>query len=157
MSLFRPDRVVTGPDGREWEIYVSRYQLPGWKPSHYSSALDDFGGAFYLARMMILFVVVEIPLFLIHNVLWPLLRFLLTLPWTLARGLRSKQIRVEAVTFYPWEESHLWVTTKDHVDEVIRQVVRGLRAGEVAQPLGAQFRGSRQLVGGTFRGLQRDD
>ena len=155
--IFDPVRTVTGPDGRVWEIYVSRFKTPGWKPSHYGSAADDFGGAFALARLMLLFVIVEIPLFLVYCVLWPLLRFLVLLPWALARGIRSKEIRIEAVTFYPWPESHLWVTRNDRVEEVLLQVVRDLRVGEVSQPLAAEFRGSRHLVGGTYRGLRRDD
>jgi hypothetical protein len=155
--IFDPVRTVTGPDGRVWEIYVSRFKTPGWKPSHYSSAVDDFGGAFYLARLMLLFVIVEIPLFLLYYVLWPLVRFLVLLPAAVASGLASNEIRIEAVTFYPWPESHLWVTKKDRVDEVLLQVVRDLRVGEVSQPLAAEFRGSRHLVGGTYRGLTRDD
>jgi hypothetical protein len=157
VSLFRPARVVTGPDGRLWEVYVSRFQTPGWKPSHYTSPADDFGGAFYLARLMVLFLVVEIPLFVLHQLLWPLVRFVLLLPFTLARGLGAREVRIEAVTFYPWPESHLWVTARDRVGEVLEQVVRDLRVGDVAHPLAAEFRGSRQLVGGTYRGLARDE
>jgi hypothetical protein len=157
MSLFRPEKIVTGDDGREWEIYVSRFQVPGWKPTQYHSMLDDFGGAFFLARMIFLFVLIEIPLFFVYCILIPLLRFLVLLPTTLAHSYRSKQVRVEAISFFPWEESHLWLTTKDHLEDTLHQVVRGIRLGEVARPLGADFRGSRHLVGGTFRGLSRDD
>jgi len=157
VSAFRPAKTVTGPDGRVWEVYVFRFQTPGWKPSHYGSAADDFGGAFYLARLMILFLVVEVPLFILHYVVWPLIRLIVLLPWAVARGLRSKEVRIEAVTFYPWPESHLWVTRKDRLEEVLMQVVRDLRVGEVAEPLAAEFRGSRHLVGGSYRGLTRDD
>ncbi len=155
--IFDPVRTVTGPDGRVWEIYVSRFKTPGWKPWHYGSAADDFGGAFYLARLMFLLVIVEIPLFLVYCIIWPLVRFVVLLPWALVQGFKSKEVRVEAVTFYPWPESHLWVTKKDRVEEVLFQVVRDLRVGEVSEPLAAEFRGSRHLVGGTYRGLKRDD
>jgi hypothetical protein len=136
---------------------VSRFRTPAWKPSDYESLADDMGGAFALARLMVLFVVIEVPLFILHQVLWPLLRFLVLLPWTVARGLRSGEIRVEAISFFPWEESHLWVTSKDHLARVIDQVAAGLVTGDVAHPLGADFRGSRQLVASTFRGLNRPD
>lgn len=136
---------------------MTRFEPPAWKPAPYSSAADDYGGAFYAARLMILFVVIEIPLFIVLCLVVPLLRFVVLMPWTIVRGLRSQRLRVEAVTFYPWHESHLWFTNRDHVDEVVRQVARGFTMGDVAQPLGADFRGSRQLVGGTFRGLARDD
>src|SRR5205085_691268 len=73
------------------------------------------------------------------------------------RGRASGRIRVEAVTWYPWKESHLWVTTKDHLDRVLEQVVAGLEAGEVARPLGAEFRGSQEMIAETYRGLRRDE
>jgi hypothetical protein len=155
--IFDPVRTVTGPDGRVWEIYVSRFKTPGWKPSQYGSGGDDFGGALHLLRLVLLFVIVDIPLFLLYYVLWPLVRFLVLLPSALVRGLGSDEMRIEAVTFYPWPESHLWVTKRDRVEEVLLQVVRDLRVGEVSQPLAAGFRGSRHLVGGTYRGLKRDD
>ena len=40
---------------------------------------------------------------------------------------------------------------------MIVEVVRGLRIGELARPDAAHFRGSRQLVGGSFRVLGRTD
>lgn len=148
---------MVGPDGRCWEIYVSRFKPPSWKPSDYDSLADDFGGAFLLARLLVFFVVIEIPLFIVYNVLWPLLRMLLTLPWTLYRGIGSRQLRVEAVSFHPWQESHLWLTTRDHVGRVVEQVAAGLEAGDVPQPLGAEFRGSQEMVAASFRGLNRRD
>jgi hypothetical protein len=157
VSFFRPTRKVTAPDGRTWEIYVSRFEPPSWKPSDYQSLADDLGGTFYLARLFLLFFLIEIPLFLIHEVLWPLLRMIVTLPWTVAKGLRSRQLRVEAVSFFPWPESHLWLTTKDHVGRVVEQVAAGLESGGVARPLGADFKGSQEMVASTFRGLRRDD
>ena len=126
MSLLRPARSVEGPDGRRWEIYVSRFKPPGWKPSDYDSLADDYGGAFFIGRLLFFFWLIELPIFLVNHVLWPLLRLILTLPWTIVRGLTNPTIRVEAISFFPWEESHLWVTTRDHVGLVVEQVARGL-------------------------------
>ena len=111
MSFLQPARRITDPDGREWEVYVSRFEL-----------------------------------------MRPFLRMLATLPQTIARGLRSRQLRVEAVSFHPWPESHLWLTTRDHVARVVEQISAGLLVGEVARPLGSEFRGSQELVAETFRG-----
>jgi hypothetical protein len=156
VSFLRPARTVQAPDGRSWEIYVSRFEPPRWKPVDYQAFSDDFGGAFYLARVLFLAILIEIPIFVVHDVLWPLLRMILVLPWTIVRGLRSKELRVEAVSFFPWQESHLWLTTRDHVARVVEQVAAELELGQVARPLGADFRGSQEMVASSFRGLRRD-
>lgn len=112
MSLLRPARTVTAPDGRVWEIYVSRVKPPSSKPSDRSPPSRDEGV--------------------------------------------TRELRVEAVCFFPWPESHLWLTTKDHLARVVEQVAVGLGAGQVALPLGAEFKGSQEMVASTFRGLHRD-
>jgi hypothetical protein len=159
VSLLRPARTVSAPDGRRWEIYVSRFAPPRWTPGDYDSLADDYGGipVFAFARVLVLLVLIEIPLFLVHNILLPLLRWLVTLPFAVVRGHRSGRIRVEAVSFFPWEESHLWTTTRDHVANVVEQVAAGLERGEVSKPLGAVFEGSQEMIAGSFRGLHRDD
>jgi hypothetical protein len=143
VGLFRPERVVTGHDGREWEIYLSRFESPGWKPRRRTPSSRR---GFLLA-----------PVAVVRELVWPALRFAALLPWALVQARRSKQIHIDAVTFYPWPESQRWLTTTDHLDEVMVEVVRGLRIGELARPDEANFRGSRQLVGGTFRILGRGD
>ncbi len=92
-----------------------------------------------------------------RELLWPAARFAALLPWALLQASHSKRIHIDAVTFYPWPESQSWLTTTDHLDDVIVEVVRGLRIGELARPDAAHFRGSRQLVGGSFRVLGRTD
>jgi hypothetical protein len=106
---------VTAPDGRVWEIYVSRFK-----------------------------------------VVRPALRMIARLPLTIVEGMRAEELRVEAISFLPWTESHLWITTKDHLARVVEQIAAGLAAGDVARPLGAEFRGSQEMVGGKYRGLNRD-
>jgi hypothetical protein len=81
----------------------------------------------------------------------PLVRVAAKLRRTILGGVRSQQLRVEAISFLPWPESHLWLTTKDHVHRVVEQVAAGLLTGEVARPIGAQFQGSREVVGGSLR------
>lgn len=143
MGFFRPERVVTGHDGREWEIYLSRFESPGWKPHRRTSPSRR---GLFLA-----------PVAFARELVWPAARFAALFPWALIQANKSKQIHIDAVTFYPWPESQKWLTTTDHLDEVMVEVVRGLRIGELARPDDAYFRGSRQLVGGTFRVLGRRD
>jgi hypothetical protein len=100
MGLFGPERKVVGPDGREWELYVSK------QPTADSAA--------------------------------------------------PRRLRVEALCFFPWQESHVWLTTKDHVAEVLRQIAAGLALGDVVHPLGADFRGSNQRIGDRFRSSVTD-
>ncbi|HEY4348456.1 MAG TPA: hypothetical protein VGM80_12780 [Gaiellaceae bacterium] len=134
MGIFRPERIVTGHDQREWEIYVSRFESPGWKPAE-SPAKGKLRPGSRLMR----------------NVVWPAGRFVVLLPGALVRATSSTRVRIEAVTFYPWPESQAWSTTKEHLADVMFEVVRGLRIGEIARPDDADFHGSRQLVGGSFR------
>ena len=63
MSVFRPKRKVTAPDGCEWEIYVSRVPLPAWRPARNST--------FDLTGMPVdyLFLLLEIPRFLFNQIL----------------------------------------------------------------------------------------
>jgi len=111
VRFLRPARKVTDPDGRVWEVYVSRLETM-WRFPRMSALLQR-------------------------------------------TVLRSRQLRVEAVTFHPWPESHLWLTTKDHVARVVEQIAVGLLAGEVARPLGAEFKGSRERVAMSFRASNR--
>jgi hypothetical protein len=134
---------VTGHDGREWEIYLSRFESPGWKPRLGASASRR---GHFLA-----------PVACARELLWPAARFAALFPWALIQANKSKRIYIDAVTFYPWPESQRWLTTTDHLDDVIVEVVRGLRIGELARPEEAHFQGSRQLVGGTFRVLGRTE
>ena len=87
MGFFRPERVVTGHDGREWEIYLSRFESPGWKPHLRDVPVE----ARLHAR----------PRHLARELLWPAARFAALLPWALLQASRSKRIHIDAVTFYP--------------------------------------------------------
>jgi hypothetical protein len=138
VSLLSPTRKVTDPKGHEWELYVSRYAPPKWKPSDYDSPqMVPF------APLMLLDVVVAVPAFLYHEVLVPILRFLVMTPYLLLAGRRSQTVWIEAIMWdvEPFKESYLWTTTPAHADRVLDQIVRGLAAGELARPLGGAFQG----------------
>jgi hypothetical protein len=139
VSFFRPTRKVTDPKGREWEIYVSRYSTPAWQPNDYDSFADDpmFG------RLMILGLLLEIPLFLYHSVLVPIVRFLVVTPYRFLRGRGSRTIWIEAISWgvAPRKDTIVWTTTPDHLVRVLDQIASGLAEGDVPQPLGGAFQG----------------
>jgi hypothetical protein len=139
VSVFRAAREVTDPSGRHWEIYVSRSELPKWRPldRDYDNTVDDWWWA------PVLYMILFLPLFVVYQVLVPLLRALFELPGVIVRGRRSGIRIVEAITFWPVKETYTWTTTGDHVQRVVDQVARGLEEGDFAQPLGATFRGAR--------------
>jgi hypothetical protein len=137
VGVFRPARKVTDPNGRAWEIYVSRSDLPKWRPANRDFD-DDAGYSLWLYA----FSVLILPfVFLIYQVLVPLFRALWELPGLVVRGRRSGIRIVEAITFWPAKETYAWTTTGDHVERVVEQVARELEQGELARPLGATFRG----------------
>ena len=138
MSRFRATRKVVSRTGREWEIYVTSGAWPAWKPLEYTPPSE---GA--LTTPTLLFaIVLEIPLFLLYQVLVPALRLLVEAPFHVRRLSRSRERFVEAIDFGPPREGLLWRTTPDHADRVVAAVADGLARGETAHPLGADFLGA---------------
>jgi hypothetical protein len=138
VSRFRASRKVVSRTGREWEIYVTNGAWPAWKPLEYTPMSD---GA--LTTPTLLFsLVLEIPLFLLYQVLVPALRLLVEAPFHARRLARSPERFVEAIDFGPPREGLLWRTTPDHVARVVAAVAAGLERAEIAHPLGADFLGS---------------
>jgi len=131
---------VTDPSGQEWELYVSRVALPEWKDGAYDSWNDDpmpfEGPAFIL----------EIPLMLVgfvwSSILVPLLRLIFLTPFAVVRGRRSHAARIDAICFFPSQETRTWTTTLDQVDSVLNQIALGIEEGKVVQPIGAVYSGS---------------
>jgi hypothetical protein len=138
MSLFRPTTKVTDPDGREWEIYVMRYATPKWEPRDYLSLSDHPIGLVAAVGLLI-----EIPLFLYHDILVPIGRFVVLTPYRYLRGRRETKVWIEAIAWgvSPPRESIRWTTTTDHASRVLDQIVHGLAAGDVAEPLGGLLEG----------------
>jgi hypothetical protein len=116
MSLFRPARRVTDRDGRDWEIYAYRLELP--PRVERSGVLRRIAGA--LARAF-----VEIP------------RAALA-----ARG--SDEWTIEAVTWVPRRTSYTWKTTSEYRGNVLAQVEAGVAAGEIPRPRYATYVGAEE-------------
>jgi hypothetical protein len=132
MSLFRPARKVSGPAGVYWELYASKTRLPSWREAgvHISRSGDP---------------ILDIPI-VIFTLLWgvlvaPLVFLLVLVPIAVARGRRSRAIRIEAVRTFPEREVLLWTTTEGSVEVVLEEIAAGLAEGKVAQPEGAVYSG----------------
>lgn len=134
MSLFRPARKVSCPNGDYWELYTSKTALPSWRQR---SGSDSFGDP----RADLL----ALP-FAVIGAIWgmlvaPLLRFAVLLPVAVVRGRRSRAVRIEAVRTFPDREVLLWTTTDGSVEVVLDEIAAGLAAGEIVHPEGAVYSG----------------
>jgi hypothetical protein len=129
---FRPVRRVVDPQGQEWELYVTRFELPRWRTAEADE--DDDAGWVWLGWLL---VPVRFAEFLLLEVLVPLGRALGGSAEAWARARKDSKRVVEAICFAPVRETYAWETTAEHVDRVLAQVVEALERGELAQPLGA--------------------
>jgi len=69
---------------------------------------------------------------------------LLKLPFLYVKGWRSGAVNIEAVSFFgPHRDTRYWTTTPDQVERVLAEIAAGLEAGNVVQPIGAVYVGSR--------------
>jgi hypothetical protein len=138
VPFLRPARVVTAPDGTQWEIYVARFQLPRWQPIDYEGSPGPRGGQAGLVAL-----VVDAVLSVINDLLLPLLRMLVTAPVVLIASSRSSRRRIEALTVWPHEERYVWETDASAVESVLDEVAAALERGTFAQPAPAVFLGRR--------------
>jgi hypothetical protein len=136
---FRPQRTITAPDGREWELYVSKFRGPGWEPQDYDSPTDlmmwnrnPSGG---------LLLLLEIPLFVYHCILVPAVSYAVRLPMAVVRARRSETWTVEAVCWWPHEQRFRWSVEAGDRARVTAEIATGIADGRWAQPPGAVFHG----------------
>lgn len=88
-------RRAQSPDGREWDVSVSRFRLPSWHHSSFDP--DDSTGNLVVLAFEYLILA---PLFWF---VFPLIRSLVLLPLAVARGPFSSTRWVEAVCRDPAE------------------------------------------------------
>jgi len=143
---FRAARKVTGPSGQAWDLFVTRTPSPGWKAADIESPLDGFGisGGYGGTPIgVFLEVLLAIPIFLVQDVLWPIVRFFAFLPFAAVKGRRSHAAWIEAINYYPQRETILWTTTTDQVESVLNEIAVGLEEGKIVHPVGAVYSGRR--------------
>jgi hypothetical protein len=137
VSIFSPQRKVTAPDGVEWEIYVSRFSLPQWRPATYEGFASSGSGT----PADLVFFVLEIPLFVFKQIMLPLGRLVVELPSSVLRARRTTEVTVEAVCFWPRKVSIAWTAMPDDAALVVSRVAAALARGEEPLPPDARFLG----------------
>jgi hypothetical protein len=136
VSVFRPAVRLTARDGRDWELYAYRIQLPrhrrdepGFDPDLPSSRGQIVGE-------------------LLDGVFWLVggaFRLLELAFWEVPRAgldaLRSDEWTIEAITWQPHRTSYTWRTTREFRGHVLAQVEGQLARGETPRPRHATFLG----------------
>jgi hypothetical protein len=138
VSLFGPDRRVTVAEDWAWDVYARRVQLPAWRPAEMFDEPDPVG------RYGTFLALLTAPLYLVTDVLAPLLRIVIGLPFALVRAIRPKVWKIEAVTFWPREERYVWTTTGPERARVLNEIADALEQRTFAQPRGAIFHGRKR-------------
>ena len=132
MSVFRPARRVTSPDGREWEIYAFRLTLPERRPQRDAPFEEREGAAQAVGGI----------LWLLGGAFRLLRRLLVDLPPAAVRALRSNEWTVEAISWAPYRRSYSWTTTREFRGQVLAQVEGGIARGDVPRPRNATYLGA---------------
>ncbi len=147
---FRPLRTVTDPEGDQWELYLSRIPVPGWREGGYNSFLDSMGPEMLATPLTAELMLLELPFafvgFVWSSLVVPALRLMCMTPYAVYKGRRSHAARIEAICFaYSGGgcETRTWMTTIDQAESVLAEVAQGLEQGRIAQPLGAVYVGTR--------------
>lgn len=111
MSSLRPSVRVTGPDGREWELYAYRLRLPGRQ---------------------------RVPRRLVGDLLYALERLFVDFPLAALRSPGSDEWTIEAITFGGHSERHAWRTTREFRGQVLASVEGSLAHGDFPVPAHAR-------------------
>ena len=139
-SPFGPKARITAPDGRDWELYLSRFRGPPWEPADYDSPAELMTWTWSPSGGVLL-VLLEIPLFLFHCVVVPAATYVIRLPAAALRSRRSQTWTVEAVCWWPHEQRFRWSVESRDRARVTAEIAAGISEGRWAQPAGAVFHG----------------
>jgi hypothetical protein len=132
VSVFRPTARTTSPDGREWEIYAYRLQLPDRRapdppPFDFGGTAQGQAASSFLDGLT--YIVAWIPRLLV--------RVFVDLPVAILRALRSDEWVVEAISWAPYRTSYKWSTTAGVRGQVLVLVEGALARGETPHPRNA--------------------
>jgi hypothetical protein len=119
------------PDGRKWEVSVSRIRLPSW---HHSTFHPDEGSDYFVLAFEYLILA---PLFWF---IFPLIRAIVLFPIAIVRSLFSSTRWVEAVCRDPAEIRIVWKTKRAGANQIAAEIASRLRRGyEDLTPPEAEF------------------
>jgi hypothetical protein len=141
VTVFRPSVKVTGPEGREWEVYA--YKINVGPRGYFESDLDDVpvGSATVAAELWFVGALVWIVMLVPRLVLR-----VGDVAVAAVRAAASDRWTIEAVTWLPHPERYAWSTTSEYKGQVLAQVEGHLARGDIPQ----------HLTNATYLGLRRD-
>jgi hypothetical protein len=134
VSIFRPSVRVAGPDGREWEIYSYRLQLPDRgtpDPTPFELGGTAQGQAASSMLDGLAYVLLWVPRLLV--------RVFVDLPMAGVRALRKDEWIIEAISWAPFPLSYKWSTTGDVRGQVLALVEIALAQGVTPHPRNARL------------------
>ena len=134
MSRFRPHARTVSPDGRRWEVYAYKLDLPDRGAPNPA----PFGTDVSVNRVAVLFGLVDAVLYLLAFIPRLLWRVCIDLPVAAVRAMRSDVWTIEAASWAPYPLSYRWSTTQEFRGQVLAQVEGGLARGETPHPRNAQ-------------------
>ncbi|MFN0155669.1 MAG: hypothetical protein ACKVUT_14945 [Gaiella sp.] len=123
--------IVRSPDGREWMVRIHRLRLPAWRPSEYDPVDEPGEPLRWLTEPLQWFTT---------QLLVPLARALVGLPYWLVRSLVTSERDVTAQALWPNEMTIRWRTDRSHARAVADFVAARLVHGyEDLDPPNAEF------------------
>jgi hypothetical protein len=125
---------VVDPDGREWEVYAYRLQLPSRStpdPTPFELGATAQGEAASSVLDGVAYLVAWVPRLLV--------RVFVDLPVATVRALRTDEWIIEALSWAPFPSSYKWSTTGDVRGQVLVLVESALARGETPHPRNARL------------------
>jgi hypothetical protein len=137
VSVFRPAVRLRAPDGRDWELYCYRIQLPNRRREElgFDPDLPNARGQIVGALLDGVFWLVGRVLRLLELLLWDV-------PRAALQAFRSDEWTIEAITWQPHRTSYTWRTTGEFRGNVLAQVEGQLARGERPHARHATFVGA---------------
>jgi hypothetical protein len=136
VSVFRPAARLTAPDGRTWELYAYRIQLPRRRRHDRGVGLDETSSPGHAASGLL-----DGLVWLLGGVPRLLVLLLWDAPHAGLRALGSDEWTIEAITWEPHRTAYTWRTTGEFRGHVLAQIGGQLARGETPRPGHATFVG----------------
>jgi hypothetical protein len=127
VNRFRPAVRTASPDGRRWEIYAYKLQLPS-RPAPDPAPVGSFPGY----RAEVASDLLDGVLYLFGFIPRLLRRLCSDLPVAAVRASKSDEWTIEAASWAPYPIAHKWSTTREFRGQVLAH-------GETPRPRNARI------------------
>jgi hypothetical protein len=135
MSWLRASRKAIDPDGRVWELYVTRTRIGPWNGMDVPDADLTFGGRAAEVWWVLL------PLMVVLELLLGILKLIALVPLSAASTLTRQPLRIEAIVEYPLRETYAWTVAGPALRPALDQIATGLERGALVEPADARYLG----------------